>query len=171
MRTRKQINARKAAAMLAVFHPVLSDEDVKNIHSHCDIKETAKCILEHGGPFTISEIKTLVKAAGEMGGDYNFDKEGDAWSDDTLKKYADHIHNYKYTYKDEAKKVDASIDTAEEHIGPMAQDIEKVNPAAVKEDKTGYKVVDTGRLALMNAGAIADLARQVEELKHVSRPD
>jgi hypothetical protein len=49
----------------------------------------------------------------------------------------------------------------------MAQDIEQVNPAAVNTDpSTGYKKVDTGRLALMNAGAIADLARELRELKN-----
>ena len=49
----------------------------------------------------------------------------------------------------------------------MAQDLEKVNPATVVEDKeTGYKEVDTGRLALMNAGAIAELARAVKELQN-----
>ncbi len=160
------ILARRAAAMLHVFHPVLSDEDVKKIHDSVDIKETAAAIIESGPPFTISEIKTLVKAAGEMDDDHNFEKEGDIWKDDTLGKYAEYIKNYKYTYKDEAKKVDPSIDTKQEHIGPMAQDIEKVNPAAVQTDKSGYKVVDTGRLALMNAGAIADLAREIKELKH-----
>ncbi len=146
----------------------LSDEDCKNIHDVCDVKAVAAEIIANGPPYTISEVKTLVKAAGEMDDDHSFEKDGNAWSDDTLAKYAQHIRNYKYTYKDEAKKVDPSIDTTVEHNGPMAQDIEKVNPAAVQTDKTGYKVVDTGRLALMNAGAIADLAREIQELKHAS---
>jgi hypothetical protein len=163
----KRANAKRAAAMLFVYSPILSDEDVKAIHkAGGDIKDIAAAIIEHGPPFTEHEIKTLVKASGNMP-DTDFEKEGDAWKDDTIKKYAEYIRNYKYTYTDEAKTVDPSIDTSIEHNGPMAQDIEKVNPAAVKEDpKTGYKVVDTGRLALMNAGAIADLARDVEALKN-----
>ena len=167
MRTYEQARAKRAAALLFVCSPVLSDEDVKNIYRiGGDIQDIAAAIIEHGPPFTEHEIMTLVKARGDMP-DHNFEQDGNAWKDDTLKKYAQYIHNYKYTYKNEAKKVDAKIDTSTEHIGPMAQDIEKVNPAAVKEDpKTGYKTVDVGRVALMNAGAIADLARQVAELQN-----
>jgi hypothetical protein len=163
----KKYNAKRAAALLCSFGPLLSDEHVKRIHEvGGDIKDIAAAIIEHGPPYNDKEIMTLVKAAGNMDTEHDFEKDGDAWNDDTLKKYADYIQNYKYTYTDEAHKVDSSIDTNQEHIGPMAQDIEKVNPAAVRTDKSGYKVVDTGRLALMNAGAIADLARAVEELKH-----
>lgn len=79
--------------------------------------------------------------------------------------YAEHIKNYLYTYKDEATAIDPSIDPNEEQIGPMAQDIEQVNPACVKELDDGTKVVDTERLSLMNAGAIADLARDIKALK------
>jgi hypothetical protein len=156
----RQINAKRAAGILHLFSNVLSDEHVKRIHDKIDIKDIAAAIIESGPPYSEQEIKTLVKAAGK-------DKEFESDHDDTLEKYAEFIRNYKYTYTDEAKTVDASIDTSIEHNGPMAQDIEKVNPAAVKEDpKTGYKTVDTGRLALMNAGAIADLAREVAELKN-----
>jgi hypothetical protein len=166
----RKFNAKRAAAMLYVYSPILSDEDVKAIHkAGGDIKDIAAAIIEHGPPFTKHEVMTLVKACGDMPG-HNFEKEGDAWKDDTLSKYAEFIRNYRYTYTDDAKKVDPNIDTSIEHNGPMAQDIEKVNPAAVAVDKkSGYKTVDTGRLALMNAGAIADLARQVEELKNERR--
>jgi hypothetical protein len=156
--------------MLHIWSPILSDEQVKRIHGTGDIKEIAAQIIKNGPPYTKHEIMTLVKAAGEMDEDHNFEKEGDAWKDDTLSKYAQYIRNYQYTYNDEAKKVDPSIDTEKEHIGPMAQDIEKVNPAAVNEDpKSGYKTVDAGRLALMNAGAIADLAREIDHLKGASQ--
>jgi hypothetical protein len=157
----RYVNAHKAAALLHLFSGVLSDEHVKRIHSACDPKDIAAAIIEHGPPFSKDEVMTLVKAAGRD----DFDNEADDMPDDTLSKYAEHIHNYKYTYTDEAKKVDPNIDTSTEHNGPMAQDIEQVNPAAVKE-VNGYKTVDTGRLALMNAGAIADLAREVAELKN-----
>jgi hypothetical protein len=145
--------------MLHFFSPILSDEDVKRIHKHGGLQDTAAAIMENGPPFSKHEIETLVKAA-------QLDEPGDDCDDDTISKYAEHIRNYKYTYTDEAKKVDPEIDTSIEHNGPMAQDLEKVNPAVVVEDKSGYKTVDTGRLALMNAGAIADLAREVEKLKH-----
>jgi len=94
--------------------------------------------------------------------------EAHKWRGDVLDGYIKHIKNYVYHYKPEAQKVggaDPKLDPSVEHIGPMAQDIEKVNPAAVNTDKkTGYKSVDTGRLALMNAGAIAELAKKVDEL-------
>jgi hypothetical protein len=159
----RRFNAKRAAAILHVYSSVLSDEHVKRVHATGDIQDIAAAIIEHGPPFSKREVMTLVKAAGAD----SFDNEPDDMPDDTLKKYAAHIRNYKYTYTDEAKKVDPNIDTKTEHNGPMAQDIEQVNAAAVKADpKTGYKTVDTGRLALMNAGAIADLAREVAELKH-----
>lgn len=88
----------------------------------------------------------------------------DADEDTILEAYANNIYNYLYNYKDEATAIDPSIDPQEEQIGPMAQDIEKVNPACVKETPEGVKEVDTGRLALMNAGAIADLAREMETM-------
>jgi hypothetical protein len=144
--------------MLHLFSTVLSDEHVKRIHATGDIKDIAAAIIEHGPPYSKQEIITLVKASGQ-------DELPDNATDDTLAKYAEHIRNYKYTYTDEAKTVDPDIDTSVEHNGPMAQDIEQVNPAAVKEIN-GYKTVDTGRLALMNAGAIADLAREVAEIKN-----
>ncbi len=100
--------------------------------------------------------------------EYDLDNQGD-WLDETtrdsvLKDYADNIRNYVYNYKPIAQRVSSDNDPSVEHIGPMAQDIEKVNPACVKTDAQGYESVDTGRLALMNAGAIGDVARQLEEL-------
>lgn len=101
-----------------------------------------------------------------------FDESGasdiDAGSVDgsLLDKYAEHIRNYLYTYKPEAAAIDPSIDPDEPHIGPMAQDIEKVAPDCVKETSGGTKVVDGSRLALVNAGTIADLARRILSLEH-----
>ena len=92
----------------------------------------------------------------------------DSWDDEDgsiLGAYADNIKNYVYNYKPEATKVDPNIDPNQEHIGPMAQDIEQVNPACIKETPEGVKTVDTGRLAMMNAGVIGDLAREVQDLK------
>ena len=92
----------------------------------------------------------------------------DSWNDEDgsiLGAYADNIKNYVYNYKPEATQVDPNIDPNQEHIGPMAQDIEQVNPACVKETPEGVKTVDTSRLAMMNAGAIGDLAREIQDLK------
>lgn len=91
--------------------------------------------------------------------------EEDRGSDDVLDKYAEHIRNYLYTYKPEATSIDNSINPEEEQIGIMAQDLEKVNPACVQETPEGIKVVDTRKLALMNAGAIGDIARRLISLE------
>lgn len=78
----------------------------------------------------------------------------------TCDSYAEHIMNYAYTYKDDAGKT--------VQVGPMAQDIQQVNPACVIVDpKDGHLAVDTGRLALMNAGTIAELARRLHALEEL----
>lgn len=82
-----------------------------------------------------------------------------------LDKYAEHIRNFLYTYKDSAMEIDPSIDPSEEHVGPMAQDIEQVAPDCVKETEEGVKVVDGNRLALVNAGVIGDLTRRLLKLE------
>lgn len=152
---------------------VESDVRVKNVQkalSDCRMKY----ILEDynsGRGITPDDFMWLAR---QMGGkfthndrEYDFFNDDD-WNDDddgsVLKGYAEHIRNYLYTYKPEATEIDSSIDPDEEHIGPMAQDIEMVNPACVKETSEGVKTVDTARLAMMNAGAIGDLARQMQEL-------
>lgn len=127
--------------------------------------ERLKDIMSRQGKFTEEDAKYLAKLAGDMDEDHNFERDGNCWRDDILNKYAEHIQNFVYNYKPEAQSIDPTIDPDEKHIGPMAQDIEKVNPACIKETPEGVKTVDTGRLALMNAGAIAELAREVKEMK------
>lgn len=122
---------------------------------------------KYGSPTSKDDIIFLLMNAGKFKhGDKEYDYNSDEGYDnnDILKAYSDHIRNYVYTYKPEATQVDSSIDPNEEHIGPMAQDIEQVNPACVKETPDGVKTVDTARLAMMNAGAIGDLARQMQEI-------
>lgn len=133
---------------------ILSDEDMKDV----------KAIASRGGPFSIDEVALLSLAAGDHDG-HNINEDDDEYDDDILDKYAEHLRNYVYTYKPEAQSVDSSIDPNEEHVGIMAQDLEKVNPACVQETPEGVKTVNTGRLALMNAGAIGDLARRIEKLE------
>jgi len=143
---------------------VLSDEDYKTLEG-IDPYEVAIGLLIEGPPFNANELEFFDDLLGEKN-KYKFDvKDVDVWKDDVLNGYMRHIRNYLYKYKPEAVKIDPSIDPNEEHIGPMAQDIEKVNPAAIIETPEGVKTVDTSRLALMNAGAIAELAREVAELK------
>jgi hypothetical protein len=141
---------------------------MKEIEECTEADGLAREILANGPPFSEREVNILIKAAGKLVDDkhdLDFHRDGHRWSDSVLDLYADHIMNYPYRYKKEATAVDPSIDPNELHIGPMAQDIEKVNPACIKEDENGIKSVDTGRLALMNSGAIADLAREIKELK------
>ena len=154
----------------------LSDEHYKDIATGIsDIRELALAILENGPPFNEREVAILHHVVGGLDG-HDFDTHGDYWkpelhnqyADKILQLYADHINNYEYTYKPEAQQLnpdDPDLDPSVSHVGPMAQDIEEVNEAAVKETAEGIKTVDTGRLALMNAGVIASLAREVAELK------
>lgn len=147
-----------------LFDRIVSDERMKYIKECIDL----------GLGMTPEDFRWIAK---KQGGKFKFnDREydwfnDDDWKDDeddsVLNGYAEHIKNYLYTYIPEAKEIDASIDPNQEHIGPMAQDIEKVNPACIVETPEGVKTVDTGRLAMMNAGAIGDLARQLKELKEV----
>lgn len=87
------------------------------------------------------------------------------FEDGVADAYGKFAKNFAYTYKPEATEIDPSIDPEEQHIGIMAQDIEKINPACIKETEEGVKTVDTGRLTLMNAGAIGDLARRLKALE------
>lgn len=152
---------------------VESDERIKNITA-CLSDQRLKSIREAYDRDGCCSPEDFMWLAAHTGGkfnhndrDYNFFNDDD-WADDNdgsvLSGYADYIKNYVYTYKPEATEIDSRIDPNQEHIGPMAQDIEKVNPACIKETPEGVKTVDTARLAMMNAGAIGDLARQMQDL-------
>lgn len=117
-------------------------------------------------PLSDRDIKFLMYMMGDDGFDTS---KADEWDDSMIEKYADHLRNYLYTYREEATEIDPSIDPNEEHVGPMAQDIEKVAPDCVKETPEGVKEVDGNRLALVNAGVIGDLSREILELKEKIR--
>lgn len=146
-----------------------SDVRVKNLKQClCDARmKWIKEDFDRDGKCSREDFDWLLSQLGNTF-DYNgtsYDNQNDeGWDDSVLKAYAEHIRNYVYTYKPEATQIDSSIDPNQEHIGPMAQDIEQVNPACVHETPEGVKTVDTARLAMMNAGAIADLARQFQEM-------
>ena len=149
-----------------------SDARVKDI-KQCLCDARMKWIKEdwdRDGKPSREDMMWLIKQNGLFHhNDKDYDPDDyDNWGDEDgsiLGAYADNIKNYVYNYKPEATQVDPSINPNQEHIGPMAQDIERVNPACVKETPEGVKTVDTSRLAMMNAGAIGDLAREIHEIK------
>ena len=150
----------------------LSDSRVKDIKKClCDARmKWIKEDWDRDGKPSREDMMWLVKQQGPFRyNDRDYDpNDYDNWGDEDgsiLGAYADNIKNYVYNYKPEATQVDPNIDPNQEHIGPMAQDIEQVNPACVKETPEGVKTVDTSRLAMMNAGAIGDLAREIQDLK------
>ena len=50
-------------------------------------------------------------------------------------------------------------------MGVSAQDVEAVLPEAVIDNGSGHKLVDTKEMTMANTAAIAELARQLKELK------
>ena len=158
-----------------------SNMTVKDPPSDSRVKDIKKCLCDarmkwikedwdRDGRPSREDMMWLVKQQGPFHhNDRDYDpNDYDNWNDEDgsiLGAYADNIKNYVYNYKPEATQVDPNIDPNQEHIGPMAQDIEQVNPACVKETPEGVKTVDTSRLAMMNAGAIGDLAREIQDLK------
>ena len=153
----------------------------KNPPSDARVKDIKQCLCDarmkwikedwdRDGKPSREDMMWLIKQNGCFHhNDKDYDPDNyDSWGDEDgsiLGAYADNIKNYVYNYKPEATQVDPNIDPNQEHIGPMAQDIEQVNPACVKETPEGVKTVDTSRLAMMNAGAIGDLAREIQDLK------
>lgn len=123
-----------------------------------------EALFKNQGNFTEDDVREIIKSIGYNDEDLDIDDDKD-WDEDTMESYADYIRNYYYTYKDIAKDVDPSIDTEQEHLGPMAQDIEKINPACIKETEDGIKTVDTQRLTMMNTGVIADIIRRLDALE------
>jgi hypothetical protein len=77
---------------------------------------------------------------------------------DLVAQVAEKINNYLYHYKPGAGE-----DTSKEYSGPMAQELLKVDGyrSAVVEDENGVLNVDTSRLALVNAGMIADISKRL----------
>ena len=77
---------------------------------------------------------------------------------DLLAEVAENINNYTYHYKPGVGE-----DPSVEYSGPMAQELLQVDGyrSAVFEDGEGLLRVDTGRLAMVNAGMIADLSKRL----------
>jgi hypothetical protein len=179
-------NAKIAALILKEYGDMMSNKERDDLYESAgDLKKVAQYTYQLGAPFNQREVELLSRVVGNMNLDNNFERDGDLWSDDILNKYAEFVHNYQYQYNDNAHDVDPDIDTEEVHVGPMAQELEKVDPSLVNVDaKSGYKTVNTDKLEVLNdqaleelkrkdpeaaarytlysAGAIADLARKVE---------
>ena len=154
-----------ADTMQVPQNPPKSDARIKDIHS-CMSDLRMKFIKEdwdRDGIPSEEDFMWLLKRAGKFKqGDNEYDalEEGsDITDQEVLSGYADFIKNYVYNYKPESGE-----DPDTTHIGPMAQDIEQVNPACIKEDENGIKHVDTQRLSMMNAGAIGELARMLNDI-------
>lgn len=175
----KQINAGDEGYEQAI--QTNTQDVVKDPPSDARVKDIKQCLCDarmkwikedwdRDGKPSREDMIWLIKQNGLFHhNDKDYDPDDyDSWGDEDgsiLGAYADNIKNYVYNYKPEATQVDPNIDPSQEHIGPMAQDIEQVNPACVKETPEGVKTVDTSRLAMMNAGAIGDLAREIQDLK------
>lgn len=129
-----------------------------------DIIEQIKAATGNKSGLSPDVLRMIIEEAGPDLNGNTFDSLNDE-DKSMCDAYAQHIKNYLYTYKNDATAIDPSIDPEEKQIGPMAQDIEKVNPACIKELEDGTKVVDTSKLALMNAGVIADLSRRMDEIE------
>lgn len=79
------------------------------------------------------------------------------------------IRSCEFTYTPEAiekTKVEILPGVDEDaHMGVSAQDVESVLPEAVIDNGSGHKLVDTKEMTMANTAAIAELARQLKELK------
>ena len=83
---------------------------------------------------------------------------------DLVAQVAEKINNYLYHYKPGSGE-----DPTQQHSGPMAQELLGVPgyQSAVIEDPSGLLKVDTSRLALANAGMIADLSKRLLMLEEI----
>ena len=91
------------------------------------------------------------------------EKTGYSMSDEKSKEAIEKTPGYSFRYKDpDAMGADDGL-----QFGIMAQDLEKTpaGRSVVKKQPDGTRMVDTSRLALMEAGAMNALAKEVAELK------
>ena len=74
---------------------------------------------------------------------------------------------FKYTPEAQAEAETETLPGVDEdtHTGAIAQDIKQEFPEAVIENEKGHLLVDTKELTMINAAAIAELSRQLQEIK------
>lgn len=88
--------------------------------------------------------------------------------DDILDAFRN-IRSVEFSYTPEAieeakTEILPGVDT-DEHMGVIAQDVEKAFPETVEDNGSGHKLVDTKELTMANTAAIAELARQLKEIE------
>lgn len=127
---------------------------------------------------TLGALSSLGQGIAKVAGDAI--AAGVISSDETLKNiYPDmgedilnafrNIRSVKFNYTPEAIKeckteILPGVDK-DSHMGVIAQDVEKVFPEAVEDNGSGHKLVDTNEMTMANTAAIAELARQLIEIK------
>ena len=74
---------------------------------------------------------------------------------------------FKYTPEAQAEAKTEILPGVDEdiHAGAIAQDIKQEFPEAVIENDNGHLLVDTKEMTMANTAAIAELAREIKELK------
>lgn len=74
---------------------------------------------------------------------------------------------FKYTPEAQAEAENETLPGVDEnhHTGVAAQDIKQEFPEAVIENEKGHLLVDTKELTMINAAAIAEISRQLQEIK------
>lgn len=74
---------------------------------------------------------------------------------------------FKYTPEAQAEAETEILPGVDEdtHMGAIAQDIKQEFPEAVIENDNGHLLVDTKEMTMANTAAIAELAREIKELK------
>src|SRR5574344_567858 len=90
--------------------------------------------------------------------------------DDVLEAFRN-IRSCEFKYTPEAQaEAEAENETLpgvdeNHHTGVAAQDIKQEFPEAVIENEKGHLLVDTKELTMINAAAIAEISRQLQEIK------
>lgn len=72
---------------------------------------------------------------------------------------AEKVHGVSYQYSKESGEAPG------QHVGVIAQDLEKALPGVVAKDKAGMRRVDTSHLTMANTGALAEIAKRLRALE------
>jgi hypothetical protein len=127
--------------------------------TNTDFGNSVRNVSNPGAGFGNMQIGGM--GGGQTFGGWNSDeraKEKTPNTTDMIAEVAEYINNYTYHYKPGIGE-NPSI----EYSGPMAQELLQVDGyrSCVFEDESGMLQVDTGRLAMVNAGMIADLSKRL----------
>ena len=114
----------------------------------------------------LSGLATVIGAA--MASDETLKQLYPDMGDEVLDSFRK-IRSCEYDYTKEANKAKENetlpgVDK-NHHTGVAAQDIKQEFPEAVIENEKGHLLVDTKELTMINAAAIAEISRQLQEIK------